>query len=824
MTRWRVRISGPALAEPDGLEAPLGPGLSLVIGAGPDSDARVQDADGLVAAAHCRLLTFEGTDGPTLAVENLDPEMGTVLNGVYINAPAPLSPGRHTLELAAVRLSLAVETDQADQVEPVSAQPQPVPEPEPEPVPEPDHARGDAPSAPRAPTLSAEWLDLLRAASAPLPAPAPETAPAVDAPGNDGPPQPPAPAIGLPHDQPDMPFEADQPGGLGVGPPADLGVEPALLDRVIGQVVEQLGPGAFSADFSADVPTDLLTDPGPALRAVAELIQRGRGLGFTAPDQSIAFVSCAALSGVDLLGPHAQSDVEARALIDLLSDKAEPPDKRLRRATKLARAMAKPDGSPRGLPLAPHHPPHQQAPRAPAPARPPAPPAPLQSPQAPADAEPSPLPVFDDPALHDCVAIPPQPAHPSAPDAPSYPPGPATGGGWAADSSRAHLGLIPGVLLGPAIETQRLDSSDRRGAQIVRALHEAWTASAPIAQTPTQPAKVPANRSGPMPEGAAVLVTLISTSDPDRLRHLAAEAAAMAKFRHLGLEPVLAGGACSGPDQAPAAYLVTPTPVLRTGQALAQAGGEADPARWASRLLNAGLRPESLDPYARAHLADPGPMSPVAMAGWWAAMAAEGVHGLHSSGVHHGRLGPDWLRVCPSGLLHLSAEGILDPTCPPETRRAAPPRMPPEWLGVIALAITRPASQADQPDHPHQLSQGQADPAAFNAPRPMALPTMNLAARREADLWSLGALLFELLTGRPPYESVGDQAWRDLASLDPSSPALYRPEVTPEIDAICRSALSRDPARRPRSAGVMARMLRAALEPIAASERRRQRP
>jgi serine/threonine-protein kinase len=89
-----------------------------------------------------------------------------------------------------------------------------------------------------------------------------------------------------------------------------------------------------------------------------------------------------------------------------------------------------------------------------------------------------------------------------------------------------------------------------------------------------------------------------------------------------------------------------------------------------------------------------------------------------------------------------------------------------------------------------------------------------------SDLYSTGCLLYELLTGRPPF--IGDspvavayQHVRELAN----PPSYYDPEVPPVVDAIVMKALAKHPDERYQSADDMRADLERALDgrPVAAA-------
>lgn len=89
------------------------------------------------------------------------------------------------------------------------------------------------------------------------------------------------------------------------------------------------------------------------------------------------------------------------------------------------------------------------------------------------------------------------------------------------------------------------------------------------------------------------------------------------------------------------------------------------------------------------------------------------------------------------------------------------------------------------------------------------------------DVYSLGVILYQLLTGRFPYPVTGriDDVVRHIMQTRPARPATIRRGIDRDLDLILLTCLAKEPERRYQSAGELARDIRLYLadEPVLAA-------
>ncbi len=163
---------------------------------------------------------------------------------------------------------------------------------------------------------------------------------------------------------------------------------------------------------------------------------------------------------------------------------------------------------------------------------------------------------------------------------------------------------------------------------------------------------------------------------------------------------------------------------------------------------------------------------------------AEAVNEAHLRGILHRDLKPGNIRVDTSGAPHLLDFGL-------------------------AKRLDGDADDPDSDDSATMTRTGQ-----FVGSLPWASPEQAEgrvdAIDLRTDVYSLGVLLFQMLTGTFPYAvSGGMRTVLDaIVSHEPPAPSRHASDIGDEIDTIVLKCLQKDAARRYQSAGELARDLR----------------
>jgi serine/threonine-protein kinase len=160
----------------------------------------------------------------------------------------------------------------------------------------------------------------------------------------------------------------------------------------------------------------------------------------------------------------------------------------------------------------------------------------------------------------------------------------------------------------------------------------------------------------------------------------------------------------------------------------------------------------------------------------WMEALAQAVHYAHQQGIIHRDLKPANVLLTRDGTPKISDFGLAK--------------------NLEAELGTSRSSSSGPADVP-------IGTPGYSAPEQVARSLQEIGPR--SDVFSLGAIMYELLTGRPAFQAVTPpEALRRVLEQEPTPPRQLHRGVDPELEAVCLKCLEKKPADRYPSAAALA--------------------
>lgn len=167
----------------------------------------------------------------------------------------------------------------------------------------------------------------------------------------------------------------------------------------------------------------------------------------------------------------------------------------------------------------------------------------------------------------------------------------------------------------------------------------------------------------------------------------------------------------------------------------------------------------------------------------WIKAVADAVHHAHQHGVLHRDIKPANILIDQNDQPHITDFGLAK-------RFTVAPSTDPTGPASAAIHSPRPTR------HSELTLSGQV------LGSPSYLSPEQAEGRRSAvgvasDIYSIGAVLYHLLTGRPPFQGQTFTALlRQVIEIDPVPPRRLNPSIPRDLETICLTCLEKEPSRR----------------------------
>ncbi len=178
------------------------------------------------------------------------------------------------------------------------------------------------------------------------------------------------------------------------------------------------------------------------------------------------------------------------------------------------------------------------------------------------------------------------------------------------------------------------------------------------------------------------------------------------------------------------------------------------------------------------------PRLPAGQAARIVADVARALDHAHHMGVVHRDVKPDNLLLDREGRVYLTDFGIA-------IRKGDWRRRP--FGGAGTLAYMSPEQVRDAEIQERRRENEDEVVTIPHAPGP---PGVWSRVDPRSDLYSIGVVLYELLTGRPPFDGSWKELREAILTRRPAPPRSLDPSLSPTLERICLRCLAKDPRDR----------------------------